>query len=257
MISDEIMDRMKRYETVTRFYLTPRTYLILRLDGRSFHTFTRNCERPYDQLLADAMDVAAQALAKDAMGCRLAYLQSDECSFLLTDFETHESEMWFGGNIQKIASVAASMFTAHFNQNWQTSHPGSSLATFDARVFIIPNRIEVENYLIARQEDAARNSLNLLASHYFSHKQLHGKSSSDRHEMLHGIDVNWAGYPAHQKHGRVVRKNIRDRNVAYIHKKTGKLIEEIVQESYWETDQNIPKFTSDRTYLDALMPIQD
>ena len=49
MREDSLGDRMKRsYENRTRFLLPRRTYTLLRVDGKAFHSYTRNCARPYD-----------------------------------------------------------------------------------------------------------------------------------------------------------------------------------------------------------------
>lgn len=41
MVRDAFGDRMKKYECVSRTYLTPRMPVIIRLDGKAFHTFTQ------------------------------------------------------------------------------------------------------------------------------------------------------------------------------------------------------------------------
>jgi tRNA(His) 5'-end guanylyltransferase len=171
------------------------------------------------------MDEDALAICAEMMGCRFAYGQCDEYSFLATDFETYQSEPWFAGNIQKSASVSASIFTAAFNSarfkqqnnqgketNWAHVKRLVS-ATFDSRVFVIPSRTEVENYFIWRQQDAARNSLNMLVSCHYSHKELLNASNSDRHELLRKVGVNWNEYPTDQKRGRVLlrRESARSR----------------------------------------------
>jgi tRNA(His) guanylyltransferase len=251
---DALGDRMKRYEAAARTCLPPRTYTVIRIDGKAFHTFTKGLPKPYCRHLAEAMDAAAKAVCRQSMGCRLAYGQSDEYSFLLTDFERHESEPWFSGGVQKIASVAASIFTAHFNQAFA---PYPHVAVFDARVFTIPSIGEVENYFIWRQQDAERNSLNMLASCYFSHKQLHDKGTPERHEMLYTVGVNWANEPTDFKRGRVIRKVESEQEVAWTHKKTKEVTTQMVTRSDWCVDIDIPVFTRDRSYLAGLIPVQD
>jgi tRNA(His) guanylyltransferase len=114
---DSLGDRMKgQYEDRARFMLPRRTYTIIRCDGKSFHTFTRHCEKPNDAALAGAMDVAASALCREAQGAKLAYVQSDEISVLLTDFALPTTDAWFDGNVQKMVSVAASVVTEAFNR---------------------------------------------------------------------------------------------------------------------------------------------
>lgn len=269
-VLDPIGHRMKtKYEAAFRTTVPQRTYLIVRIDGRSFHTYTRTADKPFDRNIAEAMDEGALAVCSEMMGCRLAYGQSDEYSFLATDFDSFQSEAWFGGNTQKIASISASVFTAAFNfarlrQQFESGrhtdeiHRKKSLtATFDARVFVIPSRTEVENYFIWRQQDATRNSLNMLVSCHYWHKELQRASNSERHELLHKVGINWNDCPADQKRGRVIRREERSRQVSYLHKKTNERLNQEVTETFWELDCNIPVFTHDRKYLNNLIPVQE
>lgn len=278
MKHDAISTRMKgKYEDVFRQTLPQRTYGILRIDGKAFHTFTKSLPRPFSQDLTDAMDHAAMALCKEMQGCRFAYGQSDEYSFLFYDFDDIDTEMWFKGNVQKITSVASSIFTAHFNAKWQEivrspyvfvdkgSLPMANdldrkkkfigkLAMFDARVFIIPGRTDVINYFVWRQTDASRNSLNMLASTYFSAKELHAKKAADMHEMLHLKGQNWNNWDINFKRGRVIKRIKTTRIAKFVHKSSGKTLERPVNETPWAVDNEIPVFTQNHDYLDGLVP---
>lgn len=266
MTSTSFDTRMKLYEQPTRIYLPPRTYTIIRIDGKAFHTFTKKLERPVSQPLVNALNAAAIALCGEMMGARLAYLQSDEVSFLLTDFERETSEPWFSGNVQKMASVSASIFTAHFNAAFNDlnlpedfrlgDYLPRSMAFFDSRVYTIPSLNEVINYFIWRQQDASRNSLNMLASCHYSHKELMGKGSSDKHEMLYVKGVNWNDQPIPFKRGRTIIKMERSRDITWTHKKTNEVKEETIQETYWGVDNEIPVFTQDRWYLGNMIPTE-
>ena len=228
-MKDELGERIKRYyEDALRIQLPRQTHVVLRIDGRSFHQFTRGLERPYCRPLADALDRAALALCQEMMGARFAYGQSDEYSFLLTDFETEKSPMWFDGNLQKIVSVAASVFTAAFAREF----PSPKLASFDCRALVIPQASEVEKYFVWRQLDASANSLNMLASAHYSHEELLGKSEAEKHDLLHAKGLNWAKEPADFKRGRAV---VRDAAGA------------------WTIDREIPIFTRDLIYLKTLL----
>jgi tRNA(His) guanylyltransferase len=228
-MKDELGARMKEYyEDALRIVLPRRTYVVLRIDGRAFHSFTRELERPYCRPLADALDQAALVLCQEMIGCRFAYGQSDEYSFLLTDFDSEDAHLWFDGNVQKIVSVAASVFTGAFNRCFESPR----IASVDARVMVIPQRSEVEKYFLWRQLDASANSLNMLASAHYGHAELLHKSTAEKHEMLHAKGVNWAKEPADFKRGRVVRK----------------------AESAWLVDLEIPIFTREAGYLDGLIP---
>lgn len=230
---DSLGDRMKRqYEDRTRVLLPRRTFTILRADGKAFHTFTRQCQKPYDQALALAMDEAATALCEEAQGACLAYVQSDEISVLLGDFSTITTEAWFDGNLQKIVSVAASVVTAAFNRNFSST----SEALFDCRAFTIPDAVEVENYFVWRQQDAVRNSIQGLAQAHFSANQCHGLNVNELQELLfRNKGINWNDLPIDQKRGRTVRRHAG-------------------MPRGWSVDEEPPSFTVDREYLRGMFP---
>src|SRR5271168_1167706 len=215
---DALGDRMKRYEEATRFSLPRRTYTIIRIDGRAFHSWTRGLEKPYDTDFMHLMDRAAIALCEQVSGAQFAYVQSDEISVLAVDFLDINTESWFNGNIQKWASVSAAVAgtafnerVCHYNSDRNTTTLGSTkrpTAVFDARVFTIPDPIEVENYFVWRQQDAERNSVMMLARAHASHKQLAGKKRADQHEIIHKAGDNWAKHPVRFKHGAMVRRKL-------------------------------------------------
>jgi len=187
---DSLGNRMKQnYERPARFYLTCRMPVIIRIDGRAFHTFTRNFPKPFSVKFADSMVLAAMAVANEMQGFKLGYVQSDEASFLMTDYDSLQTEPWFGNNKSKIESVSASIMTAAFARCMKLAGV-TDLATFDARAFNVPED-EVVNYFLWRAKDWARNSLSVYAQSCFSHNDLQGKSAVDMHEMLHSIGRNW------------------------------------------------------------------
>ncbi len=221
---DALSTRMKeQYENRTRYFLPRRTYTILRLDGCHFHTYTRGLNRPFDEGLMEDMKNAVIATVGQLQGVGFAYTQSDEISILLTDFEKNTTDAWFNGNIQKICSVAASILTSEFNRfrlirelgiESGDKYKNKALATFDCRAFTIPDRVEVANYFRWRQQDCIRNSVSMVAQYHYSHKELHGKSQSDMHEMLHQKGVNWAtNYFDSEKNGQFIfRQNFYREN---------------------------------------------
>jgi len=213
--ADDLGDRMKGYEAGTPAVIPPTSPLVIRLDGRAFHSYTRGLDRPFDQQLSLDLDAAAAALCADVDGARLAYLQSDECSVVVPARSNHAGEHWFGGKAQKITSVAASLFTAHF----VTAR--GDMAQFDARVIELPDEAEVRAYLCWRQADARRNSVSMVASTHFSHRQLHGVPVSERRMMLNGIgvDVDRDHDPCDML-GRVVFRETYVTDVTYVDKRT-------------------------------------
>ena len=213
MKNDELGERMKSYyEDRTRLFIPRRTYTIIRLDGKSFHTYTKGFDRPYDLGLMRVMDNTAIALCKHVQNVKMAYVQSDEISLLLTDFDTIHTDAWFGGNIQKMASVSASIATAHFNNGMYLDEDimanMDKVAYFDSRVFSIPDPNEVINYFIWRQQDATRNSIQMGAQSVYSQKELHKKNTSELQELMFQKGINWNDYPVGFKRGRIILKEV-------------------------------------------------
>jgi tRNA(His) guanylyltransferase len=109
-------NRMKDYyENRSKLFLPRRTYTMIRVDGKAFHTFTRGLDRPFDEGFVEDMNWTAIYMCGNIQGAKLAYVQSDEISVLMTDFDKLTTDAWFDGNVQKITSVSASMATANFN----------------------------------------------------------------------------------------------------------------------------------------------
>lgn len=244
MAVDELGDRMKMYECIPRTKLMPKVPVMIRLDGKAFHTLTRHCEKPYDLKLQMCMWEAAIHLCKNVQGAQLAYVQSDEISVVLVDYQTIQTDGWFGYDLQKMASVSASMVTGAFNAAFARRFPEAhDVPAFDARVWNLPLH-EVTNAFIWRQKDATRNSINSLAQSLFSHGSLQGKSLGQVQEMLfQEKKINWNDLPTHQKRGAcIVYKQF---DVAG------------VMRGRWETDMDIPIFTQDRNYIENRIRIGD
>lgn len=217
-------DRMKNnYEIRTKQFLTRRTPTVIRLDGKTFKTYTRGLNKPFDEGLIEDMQLTTQFLCQNVQGCKLGYTQSDEITLVLTDYDKLTSDAWFDYNVQKMTSVAASMATAKFNQlrqnrlfsgvdelqecDVQTRIGDATLAFFDARVFQIPEKEEVINCLIWRQRDAERNSIQMLAQSLFSHNELHKKNTSELQEMCFQKGHNWNDLDVSKKRGSLILKN--------------------------------------------------
>ena len=229
---------------------------LIRVDGKAFHSFTKGMSRPFDQVLMRTMDSTAMFLCENIMGCKLAYVQSDEITLLLTDYDTIQTQQWFGGNIQKIVSVTASMATMAFNKFYEQYLSVYNLmeekvyfnkignAMFDARVFQLPKE-EVVNNFIWRQQDATRNSIQLVGHSYFSNKEMYKKSCSEIQDML-VLDkgINWNDYSTGEKRGRCAIKETYQ-----IKMQDG--VE--VNRNRWKIDQDIPIFTQDREYINSLV----
>ena len=252
-MKDSLGDRMKNnYENITRYKLVRRMPVIIRIDMRAGHTFTRGMKRPWDDIFHRSMNYTMIAICQEIMNVKLAYTQSDEISFLLIDYNKLTTEQFFDGNIQKIASITASIATINFNRGFTKYVLNANFdkdqvvdadvytkkintMTFDARVFNIPES-EVCNYFIWRQKDAERNSLQSLAQSVFSQKELHKKTCKDMHEMLYQKDLNWNNYSAEFKRGCCAIKD---------------------NDGVWKVDTEIPIFTQDRNYVESKLVVEE
>lgn len=264
-------DRMKNnYENISRYYLTRRMPVIIRIDGKAFHTFTRGFKKPFDDVLVKTMQDTMKYLCENIQGCVLGYTQSDEISLVLTDYAELTTDAWFGNNLQKMCSVSASMATLAFNKAFNdnivmyidnhldadcgvtkdlTEYARNKGAMFDSRVFTIPKE-EVCNYMLWRQQDATRNSIQSVGQANFSQKELHGKSCNDIQDMLMTQKgVNWNDYATTLKRGSCCIK-VDDSLTEY--DEVGN-ISDYIQRSKWVIDNEIPIFTQDRNYVEKLI----
>lgn len=234
-MTDSLGDRMKEYEDVSKHRLVRRMPAILRLDGRAFHTVTRNMRKPFDEGFINCMRMAALHMIQAVQTAQLVYVQSDEISILLKDYTRLETEAWFDGQIQKMVSISAALCSNQFNiwlkANFEAYHPPQ---VFDSRVFNIPKE-DVCNYFIWRQKDASRNSINSLGQAHFSHTELLNKSQNDVLDMLHAKGIAWNHMETTHKRGFCVVR----------HKSTDPIVGDLVAE-----DHDIPLFTEDRNYIE-------
>lgn len=195
----------------------PRSYTFCRVDGKSFHSYLKNCKRPFDKDVIHDMDATAVYLCENIQNAKLGFVQSDEITILLCDFDKLTTSQYFNGNIQKITSVVASLATAKFNilraqrfldhKSMNLLGGEYELAMFDCRCWTVPNAVEAMNVFRWRQQDCIRNSVSMVAQSNFSHKELQNKSQSDMHEMLHKKGVNWAtDFTDGEKNGRIIVK---------------------------------------------------
>ena len=200
-------DRMREYEEQTcESHLIPMLPAICRIDGRSFHSFTKGLNRPYDERLSKLMVDTSKFLVKET-NANISYTQSDEIS-LIWYMDNVDSQLLFNGKLFKMVSSVASLATAFFNKNLCNYIPEKTnqLPTFDCRVFNVPTLEEAANYLIFRELDATKNSITMAASEYYSHKELLDKNGSQKQEMLFQKGVNWNDYPSFFKRGTYIQR---------------------------------------------------
>lgn len=272
---DALGDRMKGYENISRNYLMRRVPVIIRLDGKAFHSFTKGFQKPFDRVFMNAMQSTAKCLCKNIQGCVFAYTQSDEITLVLTDYATIKTDAWFGYNIQKMASVASSIATLAFNNYFleymrrftdqAIGKYGNNIpevvrklmsaystayvhgAFFDARVFSIPKE-EVVNCLIWRQQDATRNSIESVGQAYFNQKRLHGRTCNEVQDMLwKEKGINWNDFSVDCKRGACCFKVETTEEVPNPHE-SGAMV--MVTRRKWKIDTEPPIFTQNKEYVE-------
>lgn len=233
-VHDDLGTRMKTfYEAIPQTKLMRRTPVAIRIDGKTFRTFTRGFQKPFDEVLGKAMVRTMEYLCKNIQGCIFGYTQSDEITLILIDYQTFKTDAWFDYEVQKLCSISASMATMAFykyfqdevNKWFNTAYEKSQIewdwdttekveeqfknylnalekgAMFDARCFNIPKE-EVTNLVYWRQLDAARNSIQMVGQAYFSHDELQEKSCSEIQDMLiNEHDINWNNFKTRYKRG--------------------------------------------------------
>lgn len=214
-------DRMKEYEEVTNSKLYRRTSIICRIDGRSFHTVTKGMKKPFDLNFMEIMNNVAQEVFMSIPDSVVAYVESDEISIVICPYKTFATEPMFGGRIQKIVSVAASIATQAFIKCClsMSNHPNAEVhafgekllkknITFDARVFNLQKE-EILNYLIWRQQDSKRNAIMSAAQTWIGKKQSIGFKTTELIDKLKdekGIDY-WTAIPKEYHYGRTFYKS--------------------------------------------------
>ena len=268
---DSLGDRMKKsYEYITRTFLTRRIPVIIRLDGKAFHTFTRGFDKPFDGVLMRSMQRTMKYMCENVQGCVFGYTQSDEITLVLTDYAKTTTDAWFGYNVQKMASVAASMATLAFDRffaeeyddfgNKMVGHCDASSkerklwdkyreahkrgAIFDARAFSVP-KDEVCNCLIWRQQDAVRNSIEAAGQAHFSARELHKKSTEEIRQMLLGKEINWLEFSTDCKRGSCCYRVQVTEDVQIPDRGTV-----TVTRNRWVVDHDIPVFSTNRLFVE-------
>ena len=277
MDRSDLAERMKGYEKRNRYYLQRRMPVILRLDMRAGHSFTKGFKRPFDEVFIKSMQNTAKYLCENIQNCKLSYQQSDEITLLLVDYDKLNTDCFFDYRVDKLCSIAASMATMVFNKFFEkyvneyrfSKWDGISKyedgtwgyiqtllnavdkgAMFDARCFNIPKE-EVTNNFYWRQLDASRNSIQMVGQANFSHKELQNKSCNDIQDMLMTQKgINWNDFPTYQKRGSCcVKKEIENKSTGY----NGE-VRAIEYRTEWVIDTEIPIFKGEgREYIDRLV----
>lgn len=276
----DIGNRMKdNYENRYRFSLTRRVPVIIRLDGKSFHSFTKGFRRPFDELLYRTMTRTGLELVKNIQGSKIAYIQSDEISILLIDYYKLNMSAYFDYNINKVNSVTSSMATLYFNRIFREEIDRFSDNIYNEELKV-RNRTIIEQYEFYQSEyikelnnlyqiyksrvDSAIfdcrcfNIPELEVTNYFIWRQLDATRNSIEMfgqkyynpNQLKGVSCNQIQEMLFKEY-----KINWNNNPAYI--KRGSSIIRDDESGDWIIDEEIPIFTSDRNYIERFLSIAD
>ena len=208
------------FRDMTDYKLLPNSYVMIMLDGRGFSKAIKNkFEKPFDDNFIYMMNETAKYLCENIQGCKFAYVQSDEISLVLTDFDTPTTDSFFGNRISKIQSIVASMASGKFNQlmllhklskgliKENSEIEKSPIYQFDCKCWNVPTFNDVFAWFLWRQNDCIKNSKQQTAQTYFPHKRLLGKTTDEQIEILiNEKEIDWNDFCDDKKYGRFVIK---------------------------------------------------
>lgn len=210
--------RAKTYQKEYDYRLPTKSYTILQLDGRAFHTFTKGMVSPFDDRLIENMNIVATAVLEEVTNAKFAYVQSDEINIFVSDFDTETTQAYFANRIQKVTSISSSLASALMSR----LYPEKPLALFDARFFAVPDKHAAEEFFLWRQVDAIKNSIQSVGQSVFSDKELFQKKGPDIKEMLQKAGNPWEDFSLEKKQGRIIKREQKSSTVTYVNKKTQK-----------------------------------
>lgn len=203
---------MKQYESIeAQRTLLPGLPICVRLDGRSFHTVTKRCNKPFDAELREVMVRVVENLIEECDAV-LGYTQSDEITLVLKPM-TRVDDYYFKARVQKLCSMLASVASVSFNTLVRSDEFKDNLgmritkpAFFDCRVWNVPDMKFAALVFSWRQADAIKNSITMVAQEYFSHAELLSKNSDEKVQMLTQKGVVYSSYPKEYRNGVFVKR---------------------------------------------------
>lgn len=235
---------MKEYEVYSDLKVPKNSKIILRLDGRGFHSLSKllNLEKPYDSNFSDLMVDVSLDIFKEFSPI-FSYTFSDEISLIL-------DEIPFNGRIEKLDSVIASFASSSFSFNLNNYFKNANLnkpISFDSRVIPIKD-CDIPKYFKWRQDESWRNCVNSygiwVLKNQFSDKlaneKIKGLKYQEIHDLLFDNGINLNDVDNWKKRGICLYK--KDKEVFGFNKKKNK--EQSSFRKYIYKDYNIPKFSS-------------
>ena len=186
--------------------MIPTLPVIIRLDGNNFHNWTKGLERPFDTNLVQLMTETTKFLVKETNAV-VGYTQSDEITLILWSSD-RKSSIYNDGKKQKIVSKLTAKCVNFFNEKRKELLPThDKVAVFDCRIYQTPTLHDACVQLLWRENDAIKNSIQMLGHSHYSDKQLFKLTTSEIQELLMlEKGVNWHNLDAKLKRGTYVKR---------------------------------------------------
>lgn len=209
MNSDKFEARMRALESYHSIKFPSNSWVVIRVDGRSFSRFTETMkfQKPFDTAFAGHMINTTKALVNEFKAI-YAFTESDEISLLLPP-------TWdlFDRELEKVVSVSAAAAASKMTNlivGAKYAEPLENAIMFDSRVCICSNEAAVTDYFRWRQSDANRCAINGYC--YWTLRQegmsarkatstLEGKSQDAKMLFLKEKGIEWDKVPGWQKNG--------------------------------------------------------
>lgn len=186
--------------------MIPTLPVIIRLDGNNFHNWTKGLERPFDRKLTELMTETTKFLVQETNAV-IGYTQSDEITLVLYS-DDRKSSIYNDGKKQKILSKLTAKCVNFFNEKRKELLPAhNKMALFDCRIYQVPTLHDACVQLLWRENDATRNSIQMLGHSQYSDKQLFKLNTSEiQDKLMIEKGINWNDLETKLKRGTYIKR---------------------------------------------------
>lgn len=251
----KLKDRIDDYIEHTGRWLTPRIPVAIVINGRGFNNATALIDKPYSDKLAKALCAAMMSLVQEIGGAVFGYQFDDEIVIISRNDQSLDTQPWCNNDTTKIASIAASIATLHFNSYISINELANfSNATFHAYAFVVPDITEAINLLVCKQQQAFQSSVYWACFYELLKRNrneadigdlMEGSTNEDKIGLLSqecGIDFDKAYPPVFRRGAACYRQ---PKTVKHDGKDSTKMS--------WALDAGLPIFTKDTGFLGAIL----
>ena len=221
----KIKERIEKYSSSTNLNIIPKVPVAFSLNINNFSRL--NLDKPFDTKFSDAVLCTMIKLCNEIEGCVFAYNFLDEIILISRNDQSNDTLPWYDNNVQKLASITASIASVEFNKVY-----GDDIY-FNSHVFSLPNMVECSNFISSKQHQYTQKLLNNLVH---DHLQISLEESltltiEDKVQLLEEKDVHYNSFNSILRKGcAVYRKKDRDK-------------------LRWYLDRDVPVFLHSKDFL--------